>query len=53
MKSKHRTTKLYADRKQPLEAVTWYRKSVSLLSGDEMKEVPMETEKHCRVLKEV
>ena len=53
IKSKHRTIKLYTDSKQPLEAVTWYKKSVSLLSVDEMKEVPEETEKHCRVLKEV
>lgn len=53
MISKHKTIKLYTDSKQPLEAVTWYKKSVSMLSVDEMKEVPEKTEKHCRVLKEV
>lgn len=52
-KSKCKTIQLYTDSKQPLEAVTWYRKSVSLLSVDETKEVPEKTEKHCRILKDL
>jgi hypothetical protein len=52
-KSKHRTIKLYTDSKQPLEAVTWYRISVSLLSVGETKEVREKTAKHCMILKEV